>query len=227
MRLALLHAMPFDERMWEPQLSALESYDVHAPRLYPLGASMDEWALGVLQDVPGRLVAVGSSMGGYCAAAIARLAPERLEGLVLVGSRADADPPERRPLREQWIETARARGGEGLWDVAARAFFPDGADPGVVERARRIAAEQQPDDLVRAVEAIRDRPDSTEAVTSGIPLLLVAGEEDPLIAADVPRALAAAAPASRLEVLEGCGHMPSMERPDEFNRILSAFLGEL
>jgi pimeloyl-ACP methyl ester carboxylesterase len=227
MRIALLHALPFDERMWEPQLPALAAHQVHAPKLYGLGGTTDEWALGVLQQVPGRLVGIGASMGGYCAAAIARLAPERLVALVLVGSRADADPPERRPLRGQWIEIARADGGEGLWEAAARSFFAPGTDPAVVERARRIAADQDPEDLVHAIEAIRDRPDSTEAVTSGIPLLVVAGDEDPLIPVEVPSALAAAAPNGRLELLEGCGHMPSMERSEEFNRILTAFLDEL
>jgi pimeloyl-ACP methyl ester carboxylesterase len=227
MKIAFLHALPFDERMWEPQLGAFAAHDVHAPRLYDLGSSTDEWALGVLQQVPGRLVAVGASMGGYCAAAIARLAPERLEAIVFAGSRADADPPERRPLREQWIEIARAQGGEGLWDAAARSFFPEGADAAVVERAHRIAAEQDPEGLVRAIEAIRDRPDSTDAVTSGIPLLVVAGEEDPLIPPEVGRALAEASPVGRLELVEGCGHVPSMERPEEFNHIVNAFLGEL
>jgi pimeloyl-[acyl-carrier protein] methyl ester esterase len=227
MRIVLLHALPFDERIWEPQLPALAGHDVHAPRLYELGASMDEWALGVLQRAPGRLVAIGASMGGYCAGAIARLAPERLEAIVMVGSRADADPPERRPVRERWIEIVRARGGEGLWEEAARSFFPADADPAVVGRAHRIAAEQEPEGLVRAIEAIRDRPDSTEAVTSGIPLLVVAGELDPLIHPEVGRALAAASPSGRVEVLEGCGHMPGMERPDELNRILTSFLGAL
>jgi 3-oxoadipate enol-lactonase len=227
MRVVFLHALPFDDRMWEPQLAAFEGYELHAPKLYDLGSSTDQWALGVLQQVPGRLVAVGASMGGYCAAAIARLAPERLEAVVLTGSRADADPPERRPLREQWIEIARADGGEGLWEAAARNFFPEGTDPAVVERAHRIAAEQDPEGLVSAIEAIRDRPDSTEAVTSGIPLLIVAGEDDPLIPPEVGRALAAASSSARLEVLEGCGHVPSMERPGEFNRIVTAFLGEL
>jgi len=227
MKLAFLHALPFDERMWEPQLEVFGDHEVHAPNLYELGSSTDEWALKVLQRVPGRLVAIGASMGGYCAGAIARLAPERLEGIVFTGSRADADPPERRPLREHWIETARSRGGEGLWDVAARSFFSEAAAPAVVERAHGLAAEQDPDDLVRAVEAIRDRADSTEAVTSEIPLLVVVGEDDPLIPPEVGRALAAAAPNARLEELEGAGHMPSMERPDEFNRIVSAFLGEL
>jgi pimeloyl-ACP methyl ester carboxylesterase len=227
MRIAMLHALPLDERMWEPQLPALAGHEVHTPKLYDLGSSMDEWALGVLQQVPGRLVAVGASMGGYCVAAIARLAPERLDGIVLVGSRADADSPERRPLREQWIQIAREQGGEGLWEAAAKNFFSAGADPAVVERAHAIVVEQEPEGLVRAIEAIRDRPDSTEAVTSGIPLLVVAGEEDHLIPPDVGRELAAASPNGRAEVLDGCGHLPGMERPDAFNLILTAWLESL
>jgi pimeloyl-ACP methyl ester carboxylesterase len=224
MKIALLHALPLDERMWEPQLPALSGHDVHAPKLYGLGETMDEWALGVLQRVPGRLVAVGASMGGYCASAIARLAPERLVALVLVGSRADADPPERGPLRDQWIQIAREQGGEGLWQTMAATLLGVDPDQAVVERAHRIAAEQDGEDLARAVAAIRDRADSTEAVTSGIPLLVVAGENDLLIPADLGRELAAASPSGRAEVLEGCGHLPSFECPDAFNRVLSSFL---
>jgi len=166
-------------------------------------------------------------MGGYTACAIARLAPERLEAIVLSGSRADADPPERAPLRDEWIRIAQADGGEGLWEAAAKNFFPPGAPEEVVERAHRVAAEQDPDGLVRAITAIRDRPDSTEAVTSGLPLLVVGGELDPLIPPEVGEQLAASAPKGRVEILDGCGHMPNMERPDEFNRILAAFLASL
>jgi pimeloyl-ACP methyl ester carboxylesterase len=227
MKIALLHALPLDERMWEPQLPALAAHEVCTPNLYRLGPSMDEWALGVLQQVPGRLVAVGSSMGGYCASAIARLAPERLDGLVLVGSRADADPPDREPLRNEWIRIAREEGGEGLWRTARDRLLGPDADPAVVERAHRIAAQQDGEELARAVGAIRDRVDSVEAVTSGIPLLVVAGEDDVMIPPGHARELAAASPNGRAEILEGCGHLPSMERPEELNRILAAFLGEL
>lgn len=227
MKIAFLHALPFDERIWEPQLVAFADHDLHAPRLYDLGESTDEWALAVLQAVPGPLVAVGASMGGYCASAIARLAPERLAGLVLVGSRADADAPERAPLRDEWIRIARADGGEGLWEAAAKTFFAPDAPADVVERARTIAVEQRPDDLVRAITAIRTRLDSTEAVTGGIPLLVVAGDADPLIPSGVAEELAASSPNGRAEILAGCGHLPSMERPDEFNRILAAFLDSL
>jgi pimeloyl-ACP methyl ester carboxylesterase len=227
MKIALLHALPFDERIWEPQRTVLADHEVHALRLYGLGSTVDEWALGVLQEVPGRFVAVGSSMGGYTAAAIARLAPERLAGVALVGSRADADPPERAPVRDEWIRIVREQGAEGLWQAAARNFFTAGAPADVVERAHAIASEQAPDDLVRAIGVIRTRPDSTEAVTSGIPLLVVAGDQDPLIGPEAAAALAAASPNGRAEVFAGCGHIPNMERAGEFNDVLTSFLATL
>ena len=227
MKIALLHALPFDQRMWEPQVDALADHEVHAPKLYELGNGVDEWALCVLQQVPGQFVAVGASMGGYTAGALARLAPERLLGVVLSGSRADADPPERRPVREQWIEIVRERGGEGIWEQVAPAFFPEGSDPEVVERARSIALEQQPENLVRAVEAIRDRPDSTEALTGWIPLLFVVGDSDPLASPEYAREVAAAASNGRAEVFPGVGHLPNLQRPDEFNRLLTEFVASL
>jgi 3-oxoadipate enol-lactonase len=227
MKIALLHALPFDQRIWDDQLPALGEHEVFAPRLYDLGSSIDEWALGVLQQVPGPLVAVGASMGGYTAAGIARLAPERLQGLVLSGSLAGADPPERAPVRERWIQIATERGGEGMWEEVATSFFPPEADPAVVERAHAIAVEQEAAGLVRAIEAIRDRPDSTDAVTSGIPLLVLAGDHDPLVTPEIAHGLASASPNGRAEVFEGVGHLPNMERPDEFNRILASFLATL
>ena len=228
MKIAFLHALPFDARMWEPQLDTFGAdHELHAPTLYDLGSNVDEWALGVLKALPGRFAAVGASMGGYTAAAVARLAPERLEAIVMVGSRADADPPERAPLREEWIRIVREHGGEGLWQAQAKDFFALGTPPEIVERAHRVAVEQDPAALERAVVAIRDRPDSTEAVTSGLPLLVVGGDADPLIPPAVEEQLAAASPNGRVEILEGCGHLPSMERPDEFNGILSAFLSSL
>lgn len=102
MKVLLLHAYPLDETMWEPQREALDGYDVVAPNLYGLGgASVDGWAEALLGRVAGPFAAVGASMGGYVALAVARRAPERVLGLLLAGSRAGPDTPERRAAREQ------------------------------------------------------------------------------------------------------------------------------
>ena len=69
MTVVLLHAFPLDERMWEPQLEALAGHEVHAPRLYGRGSSIDDWAAQILGEVNGPFAAVGASMGGYAALA--------------------------------------------------------------------------------------------------------------------------------------------------------------
>jgi pimeloyl-ACP methyl ester carboxylesterase len=149
-----LHAFPLDERMWPEGTTA--------PRLYGLGRSLDEWAEAVLDSHPGTLILVGASMGGYAALAVARRAPERTGGLVLVGSRPDADTPERRAKRAETIALARERGAEGIWESMRATLFREDSDREVVERARRLALDRTEEELVTALEAIRDRPDSTD-----------------------------------------------------------------
>ena len=91
--IVLLHAFPLDERMWEPQIDALEGVDAVAPRLYGRGHSLDRWAAEILDDVGGPLIVVGASMGGYAGLAMAARAPERVRGLLLAGARAAPTPP--------------------------------------------------------------------------------------------------------------------------------------
>jgi pimeloyl-ACP methyl ester carboxylesterase len=104
MKVVLLHAYPLDETMWEPKVEALDGHDVVAPNLYALGGnSIDGWARSLLEQVEGPFAAVGASMGGYVALAIARRAPKRVRGLLLAGSRAGPDTPERRRAREEQL----------------------------------------------------------------------------------------------------------------------------
>ena len=210
MRIVLLHAFPLDERMWAPQLEALEGEDVYAPSLYDLGGnSVDGWAEHVLERVEGELVVVGASLGGYVALAMARTSPDRVRALLLAGSRATADPPERRELREQMLEVVRKEGIEG-WN---REFSPTG--PG----------DRTTEELVSGIEALRDRRDATEVVTAFEgPLVLVVGDHDELLPVDEARGIAESAPDGRLEVVEGAGHVVSADAPGRFNEIMLGLL---
>jgi pimeloyl-ACP methyl ester carboxylesterase len=223
----LLHAYPLDSRMWDPQRGALAGHDVHAPDLYDLGSSMEEWARQILRSVPGDFALVGASMGGYCALAVARLAPERIRALALVGSRADPDTPERRAGRAATIELIRTGGAAALWEDVRPKLFNDASDPEVVERARRLVLDLDPDGLVRAVRAIRDRQDSTDVVESlEVPVLIAVGDDDPYVPVADAEALAQLAPRGRIEVYQA-GHLVSLEHPNEFNRALVGLLDEV
>ena len=210
MKVVLLHAFPLDERMWSPQQAVLEGRDVVAPNLYDLGgSSIDQWAEAVLDGLDGELLAVGASMGGYVALAMARAAPEQVRGLLLAGSRAGADTPERRAARDDSIRLLREEGIE-TWASTAPAPPP---------------AERTVDELVRATEALRDRRDATDVVRAFAgPLALVVGDRDEILSVDEAREIAASAPDGRLYVFEDAGHFTSIDRPKRFNEILIGLL---
>lgn len=206
MKVVLLHAWPLSERMWVSQTTTLRNagFDPVAPHLYGRGHSIDDWAAEILREVYGPIVAVGASMGGYVALALARRAPERVLGLALVSSRADADSWDRRREREHTI--AALRDGE----------IPENAEPDVPLPH-----------LARAQEAMRDRLDLTGVVASfGGPLLVCVGDADPLVSVDESRALAESALDGRFEVIAGAGHFPSVEQPRAFDAVLLDFLSQ-
>ena len=226
MKIGLLHAFPLDERMWEPQREALNGHELIVPHLYSLGETMDDWARRIAQQVEEPVVAVGASMGGYCAQRL--LAHANVRALVLVGARADADPPERRQARDETIRLIREDGVERLWETQRPRLFPEQADEGVLERARALELEQDPKELAAGVAAMRDRPDSTALVReTEAPVLVAVGEHDPFFSGEEAQGLAASARDGRAHVFPGCGHLASLERPGEFNRVLVEFLREL
>jgi pimeloyl-ACP methyl ester carboxylesterase len=210
MRVVLIHAFPLDDRMWDPQLEVLGDEDVYIPYLYGLGGnSVDGWAEHVLERTEGELLVVGASLGGYVALAMARTSPDRVGALLLAGARTTADPPDRRAVRDEMLRVVREEGIEG-WN---REFSPPGPEDRTTE------------ELVQGIQALRDRQDATEVVTSFEgPLMVVVGDQDELLPVDEARQIADSAPDGRLEVVEGAGHVVSVDAPERFNEILLELL---
>ena len=59
-----------------------------------------------------------------------------------------------------------------------------------------------------------------------MPVQLIWGADDPLFPVAQARRAHGLIAGSRLAVIEGAGHTPQAERPEEFNRVLAAFLGD-
>lgn len=204
MKVMLLHAWPPDESMWARQVALLREagFVPFAPRLYGRKSSIDVWAARLLEELDGPFVAVGASMGGYCALALARRAPERVVGIVLAGSKARADEMQRRLYRNELIARLRERG------------VPDDLDTDV--DAQELAVAQ---------EAMRDRLDLSGVVASfGGPLLVCVGDGDEIVSVEEARDLAASAIRGSLEIFEGAGHLLTLEQPERFDAVLHEFL---
>jgi pimeloyl-ACP methyl ester carboxylesterase len=203
-KVLLLHAWPLDESMWAPQLEPIREAGLEplTPRLYGRGGSIDAWAAQLLDEVQGPFVAVGASMGGYCALALVRRASERVPGLVLAGSKATADSAERKAARDELIARLRE----------------EGVPP---EYETMVPAEE----LAVAQEAMRDRPDLSSVASSfGGPLLVCVGDQDEIVSVDEAQELAAGALLGSVEIFEGAGHLLSVEQPEAFTAVLVEFL---
>ena len=218
-RIVLLHAFPLDCRMWadvrrplEEAGHAVSAPDLPGPEEEPtLGA----WAERVLRSTDDRIVPVGCSMGGYLVFELLRRAPERVAGVGLVCTRASGETDESRRGRDETIELLRDDGPQALWEQMRLRLFAQGTPDDVIARARELALEQGVTRLVAALQAIRDRPDSTELLAAvDVPAAVVVGEEDAIAAPTEGEAMAEALPHARLHRIEGAGHLAPLERPD-------------
>lgn len=236
--LLLVHGFPLDRTIWEPQIEALSKrYRVVAPDVRGHGQSpapegpypMDDLARDLL-DLMTRLgverfAAAGHSMGGYILFALHRLAPGRLERLSLVATRAGADADEARRSRLANAERALKEGTGFLAEtMSARALRPD-PDPAVAKQVREIVLKTPPAGVAGALRGMAARPDSTPQLASiRVPTLVLAGAQDQLVPPAESRAMAAAIPGARFALIEGAGHLPSLERPAATLRAIEEWL---
>jgi pimeloyl-ACP methyl ester carboxylesterase len=196
---------------------------------------MDRYAddvAGVLDTLQiARAVVIGLSMGGYVAFALWRRYRDRVRALVLADTRATADTPETIARRRELIEIARAQGSTavanaqitGLVGKTTREKRPD-----IYDAMHRMIAQAPVAGIIGATEALMSRPDSTETcATIDVPTLVVVGDEDVLTPPRDAARLADAIRGSRLEVLQGAGHLSNVERPAAFNTVVSEFLASL
>jgi pimeloyl-ACP methyl ester carboxylesterase len=188
---------------------------------------MPEMARAALDAAPERFALAGLSMGGYAALEIMRGAPERVARLPLDTS-ARADTPEQTATRRELIELSRGgRFHEVPHRLLPNIVHPDRLDD---ERLRStvfaMAEAVDPEAFVRQEEAIIGRPDSREDLR-GIPwpTLVLCGREDALTPMHLHEEIADLIPDSRLRVIERCGHLSALERPEAVTTALREWLG--
>ncbi|HEY7681935.1 MAG TPA: alpha/beta fold hydrolase [Gemmatimonadales bacterium] len=236
-----IHGYPLDHSLWEHQLAHLDGWTRIAPDLRgmgqsdapDLGYSMATYAddlLALLSTLGvDRAVLCGVSMGGYVAFEMLRRARERVRGLVLVNTRAEADTTEGRKARDAAAAQAREGGAESI----ARAMLPRllartaaAEHPALVERVRRMMEATPVAGILGAIGALRDRPDSVSLLPAlaGIPTMVIAGDDDQITPRDRAQAMADAIPGARLAVLSGAGHLAPIECPEATTSLLVDFL---
>ena len=227
--LVLVPGLLCDKRLWQPQAERLA--DLPDPIIANVigDGSVSEMARSVLDAAPsaGRFALAGLSMGGYVALEILRVAPDRVARLALLDTSARADTPEQTSERRELIELAE----KGRFEEVPRRLLPRVLHPDRLDDERLtstvfgMADAVGPEAFVRQEEAIIGRPDSRETL-SGIacPTLVLCGREDALTLLPLHEEMASLIPGSRLRVVEKCGHLSTLERPEAVTAALREWL---
>ena len=235
----LIHGAGMDRTVWQFQARALagHGYDVYAVDLPGHGGSQGppptdiegyaDWLVGFL-DAAGidQAVLVGHSMGSLIAIDVAARHPDRVLALVLLGVAAEmpvhpdllaaaaADEHRAFELVASWSHAKAAHAGHhptpGLWMMGASLRLLERSAPGVLHN-----------DL-----AACDRYGDAAGRAAGIaaPTLFVLGEQDLMTRPAAARPLTDAIAGTRVELLEGVGHMMMVEAPDRVIDAIVAFV---
>jgi len=250
----LIHGITGRSDQWDPALGDLATaHTMLAPDLLGHGESAKprgDYSLGAYASgVRDTMVAlgidrgtiVGHSLGGGIAMQFAYQFPERCERMVLVSSgglgrevhpllRAATLPGSEWVL--PWLAHPRLIGvGDGARRLLAKLKLQAGTD--LAEMARGFASLSDREARSAFIETMRavlepsgQRVSALDRLylAESLPALLLWGSDDPIIPVAHGRAAHELMPGSRLEVMEGVGHFPQLERPREFASLLAEFV---
>lgn len=240
----MLHAGIADSRMWQPQADEFaKHFDVIRPDMRGFGDSElppRRWSpvadVIALMDELGLKPAhlIGCSIGGGLAVDIAIDHPARVSKLVLVGSAVSgADFGKNYP--ELWAEinaADEAKDMDALNEAEARIWLdgPRRERGHVAGRLRELFLDMNgrsmSSDFENAPRNELDPPAVHRLYEITASTLVVVGDEDVPPVLDTVDLLMASIKGARKTVIHDAAHLPNLEHPDEFNRIVLDFLRE-
>lgn len=239
--LVLIHGFPLSSEMYQPQRAALSSnFRVITPDLRGMGRSdtsggalsMATYAddiIALLDQLGiGQAVVGGMSMGGYVVFELLRRHPERVKGVILIDTRAEADSEEARANRLRMIEQARSQGAAAIAEAMLPRLLSERTrqeQPALARFVYEIMAATPVEGIIAALQAMAARRDATDLLPRiTVPTLIIVGSEDQVTPPSVAQAMQQAIPDAELVIVEGAAHAANLERPDEVNQVLRRWL---
>lgn len=241
MPFVLLHGHPFNRSMWNDQIAMLRSsYRVIVPDLRGYGettvvpgkTTMEDFAgdLATLLDSLGieRIILGGLSMGGQIVFEFYRQFPTRVRALLLADTQPQVDTEEMRAKRYVNAQRIVEQGmQEFAEELLPSLLAPQtlSKQPGVGDKVRQMMLHTPPEGAAAALRGRAERRDYTPLLREiTVPTLVVVGDEDAFTPVSDAELMHREIAGSHLAIIEGTGHMPNMERPNEFNAVLRQFL---
>lgn len=227
-----------DMRLWDPILPLLPEglriirFDKRGhglsscpPGPYSMGALITDTEQ-LLDHVGVRdCVFVGLSIGGMIAQGLAVKRLDMIRALVLSNTAAKIGTPD---MWAERIEGVRRGGIEALADaVMERWFGTEFLATPELELWRNMLTRQEDEGYIGCSAAISGTDFYTTTATLRLPTLGISGSEDGSTPPDLVRETTELIPGSQCHVIRKAGHLPCVEKPEEYAALLTAFLKDL
>jgi pimeloyl-ACP methyl ester carboxylesterase len=229
--LVLLPGLACDSDVWKHLVQSLAGTTTVRVIDYGSSDSIEKMAVAALDGAPKRFALAGHSMGGRVAFEIVRRAPERVAGLAVLDTAyrpfAGGDAGERETAaRAALLEMAETKGMRAMAEFWMKGIIhPDRiADSALVGAIVEMMGRKTPEIFAAQIKALIGRPDATPVLpTVRCPALVLCGREDAWSPLAGHREIAARIANAKLAVIEHCGHMAPMERPEDVTASMTSW----
>jgi pimeloyl-ACP methyl ester carboxylesterase len=184
-------------------------------------------AEAVLRWAPPTFALAGHSMGGRVAFQVYRLAPERVTKIAVFNTGSDARSESEEPGRRRLLEIARSQGMRAMAIEWLKGMLPPYRqnDTLLVDEIIAMFERKSPDLFEIQMLALLGRPNATPLLTAiQCPALVLTGRDDAWSPPARHLDMAQLIPKSELVLVPECGHMSTMERPEQVTAALRAWL---
>lgn len=239
-----LHAFPLNRTMWAGQEAALSSHhrvitvdlrghgESDAPLWhYHLDQAADDVRALLDHLSVQQALFVGLSMGGYILLAFYRKYADRVKGMVLADTKAQADTPDGKAGRFQMAQIAYKQGPSAIADLMIPKLLSPATiqtRPEIVRHVRTMIEGNQISGIAGDLMAMEERPDSVPFLRQiACPTRIIVGELDQATPPADAKLMAGQIPNAKLAIIPNAAHLANLERPDEFTKIVSEFAAEL
>jgi len=233
MNVVLVPGLLCDQAVWKPQMKALKGVANIQVADHGELDSLSAMAEAILARAPAKFAVVGHSMGGRVALEVVRRAASRVTGLAFLDTGYTPLPAgvageKEAAGRHELLEVARQSGLRAVgerWLRIPMVYEARLKDRRLVEAILQMFERRTPAQFAAQIRALLQRPDATPLLPMiSCPALVLCGRDDAWAPLSVHRVMAQLIPHSTLVAVPECGHMCTMERPDEVSAALAGWL---
>lgn len=225
--LLLIPGLLCDAALWQNQINYLKDMADCIIADTTKHDSIDAAAKDILHKAPPRFALAGLSMGGYVALEIMRQAPQRVLRLAIFDSSARPDTLEQQAKRRLLLAMSRTGQFKGVTPrllpmlIHSERLSDAALTQTIISMAERVGRDAFANQQTAILNRIDSRPYLKDITC---PTLIAGGRQDALTPPELLREMADGIKGSRLEIIEDCGHLSPLERPEAVNTLMRQWL---